>query len=55
MGEVSSRIIKGGALLEETRRFVEMWDDDQAPQQNLEEFRSRNLLGKRSLSRSQLD
>jgi hypothetical protein len=53
MGEVSSRIIKGGALLEETRRFVEMWDDDQAPQQNLEGFRSRNLLGKRSRVRAE--
>jgi hypothetical protein len=53
MGEVSSRIIKGGALLEETRRFVEMWDDGQASQQNLEEFRTRNLLGKRSRVRAE--
>jgi len=53
MEEISSRIIKGGALLEETRRFVEMWDDRQTSRQNLEEFRRRNLLGKRSRVRAE--
>lgn len=51
--EITSRIIKGGALLEESRRFVEAWDDDLAPEENLEQFRTRNLLGKRSRARAE--
>lgn len=51
--EISSRIIKGGALLEESRRFVETWDDRLSSEENLEQFRARNLLGKRSRARSE--
>lgn len=51
--EITSRIIKGGALLEESRRFVETWDDDIPAGENLEHFRTRNLLGKRSRARAE--
>lgn len=52
MAEISSRVIKGGALLEESRRFVEMWDDDRTSQDNLDDFHRRNLLGKQSRARA---
>ncbi|MDQ4145720.1 MAG: DUF1819 family protein [Actinomycetota bacterium] len=51
--EVTTRIIKGGALLEDSRRFIEAWDESRPPGDNLETFRSRNLLGKRSRSRTE--
>ena len=51
--EITSRIIKGGALLEESRRFVETWDDSIPADENLEQFRTRNLLGKRSRARAE--
>ena len=51
--EITSRIIKGGALLDESRRFVETWDDDVSPEANLQAFRSGNLLGKRSRARTE--
>ena len=51
--EITSRIIKGGALLEESRRFIEAWDDDRSSDDNLQELRTRNLLGKRSRSRAE--
>jgi hypothetical protein len=50
--EITSRIIKGGALLEESRRFVEAWDSTLSPDENLQMFRTKNLLGKRSRSRA---
>jgi hypothetical protein len=50
---ITSRIIKGGALLEESRRLVETWDDSKSVDRNLEEFRANNLLGKRSRSRAE--
>lgn len=53
MTEITTRIIKGGALLEDSRRFIERWDEGRANEENLEEFRSRNLLGKRSRSRAE--
>jgi hypothetical protein len=49
--EITTRIIKGGALLEDSRRFVDQWDPGRTPEANLQEFRSRNVLGKRSRSR----
>ena len=49
----STRIIKGGALLEESRRFVESWDDELTTEINLEQFLTQNLLGKRSRSRAE--
>jgi hypothetical protein len=51
--EITSRIIKGGALLDESRRFVETWDDSLAPESNLDAFRDGNLLGKRSRARTE--
>jgi hypothetical protein len=51
--EISSRIIKGGALLEDSQRFVELWDESRSADENLEDFRIRNLLGKRSRSRAE--
>jgi hypothetical protein len=53
MTDITSRIIKGGALLEESRRFVDMWNCEAAPEQNLAAFRGRNLLGKRSRARAE--
>jgi Putative inner membrane protein (DUF1819) len=51
--EISSRIIKGGALLDESRRFVETWDNTISPGNNLDVFRNGNLLGKRSRARTE--
>jgi hypothetical protein len=51
--EISTRIIKGGALLDESRRFVETWNDAVSPSSNLDAFRSGNLLGKRSRARTE--
>lgn len=45
---VTSRIVKGGALLEDTRRLVDVWDLTQPPKDNLERVLAQNLLGKRS-------
>jgi hypothetical protein len=53
MEDITSRIIKGGALLEESRRFVETWDDKATSAENLTIFRSRNLLAKRSRARAE--
>jgi hypothetical protein len=51
--EITTRIIKGGALLEDSRRFVDTWDEAKTAEENLEQFRARNLLGKRSRSRAE--
>jgi hypothetical protein len=51
--DITSRIIKGGALLDESRRFVEAWDDDISPDVNLEALLKGNLLGKRSRARTE--
>lgn len=51
--EVTTRIIKGGALLDDSRRFVDSWDDSRPLGDNLQTFRSQNLLGKRSRSRTE--
>lgn len=51
--EITSRIIKGGALLEDSRRLVEAWDDARSAEDNLQEFQAKNLLGKRSRSRAE--
>jgi hypothetical protein len=45
-------IQKGGAMLEDTRRFVEVWDDDVDPAENLRHISEENLLGKTSRKRS---
>ena len=53
MEEVTSKIIKGGALLDDSRRFVELWDAARTADCNLSDFRARNLLGKRSRKRAE--
>lgn len=45
-------IQKGGAMLEDTRRLVEVWDDDADPRENLRRIAEGNLLGKTSKKRS---
>lgn len=51
MPRYTSKIIKGGALLEESRRLVDAWDKKKSPAANLDDLRARNLLGKRSRKR----
>jgi len=51
MPAFTSKIIKGGALLEESRRLLEAWDDRQSAHVNLQRARERNVLGKRSQKR----
>jgi hypothetical protein len=53
MADFTSKIIKGGALLEESRRFVELWNDERSPADNLADLRARNVLGKRSRKRTE--
>jgi hypothetical protein len=48
----SSNILKGGALLEDTRRFVEVWDDELARDENLDRILRLNLLGHPSRKRA---
>ena len=42
----TSRIIKGGALLADSRRFLEAWDANRKPEENLACFAARRTLGK---------
>jgi hypothetical protein len=51
--KVATRIIKGGALLAEARQFVDGWGGNLTSVGNLVVFRSGNLLGKRSRSRTE--
>ena len=52
MGEVyTSRLAKGGAALDDTRRVVELWDAELSPEENLHRLSAENLLGKPSRSR----
>jgi hypothetical protein len=51
--EITTRIIKGGALLDDSFRFVNEWNTHVDPEENIGNFRSRNVLGKRSRSRSE--
>ena len=46
-----SKIIKAGALLDDTRTLFSFWDVRETPRANLERIRSENLLGKASRSR----
>jgi hypothetical protein len=41
---LSSNLLKGGALLDDTRRFVEVWDDDAPVDANLDRIITENLL-----------
>ena len=47
----TTRLLKGGAVLEDTRRIVELWDPQLEPRANLERLSAENPLGKRSRSR----
>jgi hypothetical protein len=47
----TSRIIKGGALLPETRAFLKVWDEEAGLKENIDRVRRDNLLGKSSRSR----
>jgi len=46
MSVLSSRIIKAGALLEDTRRFLEAWDPGVDQTTNLSRMRGSGVLGK---------
>ena len=46
MGEVyTSRLLKGGAVVEDTRRVVELWDPDLSPDANLHRLSVEKLVG----------
>lgn len=47
----SSKIIKAGALLPDTKLLLENWDEDMDIQSNLDRVRQENLFGKDSRSR----
>ncbi len=47
----SSKVIKAGALLPDTKLLLENWDEDGDVQANLDRIRQENLLGKASRSR----
>ena len=53
MTEFTTRIIKGGALLAETRRLLEVWDDVAPVDSNLDRIRTLNLLGLPSRARAE--
>ena len=53
MTEFTTRIIKGGALLAETRRMLEVWDHAEPADANLERIRTLNLLGLPSRKRAE--
>jgi hypothetical protein len=52
MTPFDARIIKGGALLDDARRFLEAWDPRAAPAENVDRIRRTGALGKSSRSRS---
>jgi len=47
----SSKIIKAGALLTDTKAFLSCWDPNLSVNENLHRVRHQNLLGKTSRSR----
>ncbi|MDE0375145.1 MAG: DUF1819 family protein [bacterium] len=49
--EYTSRLLKGGAVLEDTLRVVELWVPGLSPDENLHRISSENLLGKPSRAR----
>lgn len=50
-GIYSSKIIKAGALLPDTKLLLEYWDDEMDVEANLERVKRENLFGKASRSR----
>lgn len=53
MTNFTTRIIKGGALLAETKRLLEVWDDADTVDVNLDRIRTLNLLGLPSRKRTE--
>ena len=51
MTQLTSNIQKGGALLDDTRRLVEVWDPTLSADENLDQILEANLLAKASRSR----
>lgn len=49
----NTNIQKGGAMLEDTRRLIEVWDDSLDPDENLRRIADENLLGKASKKRTE--
>lgn len=49
---LTSNILKGGALLDDARRLVEVWDLDELSQFNLDRIGESNLLAKPSRARA---
>ncbi len=49
---LTSNILKGGALLDDCRRVVEVWDNDRTPDENLARIADENLLAKASRTRT---
>jgi len=49
----SSKIIKAGALLPDTKALLSCWDSGLSVNENLQRVRSQNLLGKTSRSRAE--
>ena len=47
----SSRILKAGALLDETKTLLSVWDDSASTADNIARFQRENVLGKASRSR----
>jgi len=50
---LTSNIQKGGALLDDCRRAVEVWDTDLAPMENIARIAEENLFAKASRSRTE--
>ena len=53
MTAFTANIQKGGALVEDARRLVEVWDLEYEADRNLERIADQNLLAKRSRARSE--
>jgi hypothetical protein len=47
----TSRLLKGGAAIDDTHRVVELWDETASATENLDRIAEGNLLGKSSRSR----
>ena len=47
----TSKIIKAGALLADTKTMLAQWDDNLSVSENLSRFRRENIFGKASRSR----
>jgi len=52
MIQFSSKLLKGGALLADTRRLIEVWEDDASTGDNLDRITDGNLLAKNSRTRT---